>query len=107
MPEFLQPRTGQLNSPQKVHSSNVHWRDQRSAIRRSEYCESTHLVDSRFAESSTPEIDVSCRPNPSCNGPPEIQAGLLKIRDPEGWLGSRVVSVLDSGAVGPGFKSQS
>ena len=23
-----------------------------------------------------------------------------------GWLGSRVVSVLDSGAVGPGFKSQ-
>ena len=23
------------------------------------------------------------------------------------WLGSRVVSVLDSGAVGPGFKSQS
>ena len=25
---------------------------------------------------------------------------------PRGWLGSRVVSVLDSGAVGPGFKSQ-
>ena len=25
---------------------------------------------------------------------------------PCGWLGSRVVSVLDSGAVGPGFKSQ-
>ena len=25
---------------------------------------------------------------------------------PSGWLGSRVVSVLDSGAVGPGFKSQ-
>jgi len=24
-----------------------------------------------------------------------------------GWLGSRVVSVLDSGAEGPGFKSQS
>jgi len=24
-----------------------------------------------------------------------------------GWLGSRVVSMLDSGAVGPGFKSQS
>jgi len=24
-----------------------------------------------------------------------------------GWLGSRVVSVLDSGAVGPAFKSQS
>ena len=23
-----------------------------------------------------------------------------------GWLGSRVASVLDSGAVGPGFKSQ-
>jgi len=26
---------------------------------------------------------------------------------PNGWLGSRVVSVLDSGAEGPGFKSQS
>ena len=26
--------------------------------------------------------------------------------DPVLWLGSRVVSVLDSGAVGPGFKSQ-
>ena len=25
----------------------------------------------------------------------------------QGWLGSRVVSVLDSGAEGPGFKSQS
>ena len=25
----------------------------------------------------------------------------------EGWLGSRVVSLLDSGAEGPGFKSQS
>jgi len=24
----------------------------------------------------------------------------------QGWLGSRVVSVLDSGAEGPGFKSQ-
>ena len=24
----------------------------------------------------------------------------------KGWLGSRVVSVLDSGAEGPGFKSQ-
>jgi len=27
--------------------------------------------------------------------------------DAPGWLGSRVVSVLDSGADGPGFKSQS
>jgi len=26
---------------------------------------------------------------------------------PAGWLGSRVVSVLNSGAEGPGFKSQS
>jgi len=25
----------------------------------------------------------------------------------DGWLGSRVVSVLDSGSEGPGFKSQS
>ena len=30
---------------------------------------------------------------------------LLSTTTP-GWLGSRVVSVLDSGAVGPGFKSQ-
>ena len=30
---------------------------------------------------------------------------LLKIHA-SGWLGSRVVSVLDSGAEGPGFKSQ-
>jgi len=29
-----------------------------------------------------------------------------KITDITGWLGSRVVSVLDSGAEGPGFKSQ-
>jgi len=29
----------------------------------------------------------------------------LKVRMHEGWLGSRVVSVLDSGAVGPVFKS--
>ena len=29
------------------------------------------------------------------------------INKSAGWLGSRVVSVLDSGAAGPGFKSQS
>ena len=29
------------------------------------------------------------------------------VRYTNGWLGSRVVSVLDSGAEGPGFKSQS
>ena len=31
----------------------------------------------------------------------------LEARGEGGWLGSRVVSVLDSGAVGPGVKSQS
>ena len=31
---------------------------------------------------------------------------LLSYIIPLGWLGSRVVSVLDSGAEGPGFKSQ-
>jgi len=31
---------------------------------------------------------------------------LLDGTHKEGWLGSRVVSVLDSGAVRPGFKSQ-
>ena len=35
----------------------------------------------------------------SCRGPNRPTIGL-------GWLGSRVVSVLDSGAEGPGFKSQ-
>ena len=32
---------------------------------------------------------------------------LLAVDIPDGWLGSRVVSLLDSGAEGPGFKSQS
>ena len=31
----------------------------------------------------------------------------IKVPTLPGWLGSRVVSVLDSGAEGPGFKSQS
>jgi len=31
----------------------------------------------------------------------------LNVMSSAGWLGSRVVSVLDSGAEGPGFKSQS
>ena len=31
---------------------------------------------------------------------------ILQCRSLRGWLGSRVVSVLDSGAEGPGFKSQ-
>ena len=34
-------------------------------------------------------------------------AGLPSTTSSGGWLGSRVVSVLDSGAEGPGFKSQS
>jgi len=31
---------------------------------------------------------------------------VIVLIDQSGWLGSRVVSVLDSGAEGPGFKSQ-
>ena len=31
----------------------------------------------------------------------------LRVRTAIGWLGSRVVGMLDSGAEGPGFKSQS
>jgi len=34
-------------------------------------------------------------------------ADILNLHFLYGWLGSRVVSVLDSGAEGPGFKSQS
>ena len=35
---------------------------------------------------------------------PRLCEGIKQCYDP--WLGSRVVSVLDSGAEGPGFKSQ-
>ena len=37
----------------------------------------------------------------------DFSVGILILMDLLGWLGSRVVSVLDSGAEGPGFKSQS
>ena len=40
---------------------------------------------------------------------PHYYRHLLVLLDPnvfDGWLGSRVVSVLDSGAEGPGFKSK-
>ena len=36
----------------------------------------------------------------------DVSALPLLAGQQEGWLGSRVVSVLDSGAVGPGFKLQ-
>jgi len=36
-----------------------------------------------------------------------VQRFIRLETDVFGWLGSRVVSVLDSGAEGPGFKSQS
>jgi len=35
-----------------------------------------------------------------------LDSNLIGLYRAHGWLGSRVVSVLDSGAVGPGFKSQ-
>jgi len=38
--------------------------------------------------------------------PPKRQPMSCASIYPIGWLGSRVVSVLDSGATGPGFKSQ-
>ena len=37
----------------------------------------------------------------------QFVAYFVSSRPIHGWLGSRVVSVLDSGAEGPGFKSQS
>jgi len=37
---------------------------------------------------------------------PKIE-GIMLMHPKRSWLGSRVVSVLDSGAEGPGFKSQS
>jgi len=36
-----------------------------------------------------------------------VRVSVFCVRYTNGWLGSRVVSVLDSGAEGPGFKSQS
>ena len=36
-----------------------------------------------------------------------LHVAIARIYPVYGWLGSRVVSVLDSGAEGPGFKSQS
>ena len=44
------------------------------------------------------------RPRYSGNGRPRL---MWSGSSDTGWLGSRVVSVLDSGAVGPEFKSQS
>jgi len=38
--------------------------------------------------------------------PPKRQPMSYASIYPIGWLGSRVVSVLDSGAIGPGFESQ-
>ena len=38
---------------------------------------------------------------------PKLRSIIIMQRTALGWLGSRVVSVLDSGAEGPGFKSQS
>jgi len=35
-----------------------------------------------------------------------IAINIIRVLSPLGWLGSRVVSVLDSGAEVPGFKSQ-
>ena len=40
------------------------------------------------------------------NGTPDLTGGFKGACPPRGWLGSRVVSVLDSGAEGSGFKSQ-
>jgi len=38
--------------------------------------------------------------------PLDILSGYYSVVLSPGWLGSRVVSMLDSGAKGPGFKSQ-
>ena len=48
--------------------------------------------------------DAELRP-PARPARPRCQL-FLRLYNNRGWLGSRVVSVLDSGAVRPGFKSQ-
>jgi len=46
-------------------------------------------------------------PDSICRDTLDICVTLYHVMLVTGWLGSRVVSVLDSGAEGPGFQSQS
>ena len=77
-------------------------------------CAARMLCGSRRLQLS---IDVSCPRLTSAANPPPVAADAADRRDRRtlgsfmiltayGWLGSRVVSVLDSGTEGPGFKSQ-
>ena len=60
-------------------------------------------------------ISLLCVPEQSATSPPSAEYRDERVclsvcalpKKCHGWLGSRVVSVLDSGAEGPGFKSQS
>jgi len=54
-----------------------------------------------WIRTSTSELDMPLHLNFTLN-----TANATKPFSVLGWLGSRVVSVLDSGAEGPGFKSQ-
>ena len=59
-----------------------------------------------LAKVSRTELTPPDRRRPSLVGACQKQATLPVMHSPStlcGWLGNRVVSVLDSGAVGPGF----
>ena len=68
----------------------------------------------RNSHASTPPLSFLQARCPSCRPTNSVKALEAKIAETKvsffavyfGWLGSRVVSVLDSGAEGPGFKSQ-
>ena len=52
-------------------------------------------------------VDISCPPGTQQQNVCVCVFIFTVAQSRTGWLGSRVVSVLDSGAEGPGFKSQS
>jgi len=64
--------------------------------------DSVELATPARREVRVPEV-VPAAADPLAS-PVRIYADIMSI---SGWLGNRVVSVLDSGAKGPGFKSQS
>ena len=51
-------------------------------------------------------MSLQLYPGALANGNVGVVPSISCLLLPSGWLGSRVVSVLDSGAEGPGFKSQ-
>ena len=70
------------------------------------------FTDVSFCADITATFNEYLNESPDRALPHAVSLSILQVRaiycitDAPGWLGSRVVSVLDSGAVGPRFKSQ-